>query len=44
MLRNFFLLRKINDEILKMIDIKTKIQDIAIDFRDIEYYGSRLQI
>jgi hypothetical protein len=41
MLKNFFLLRKINNEIFKMIDMKTKVQDIAIDFQDIEYYGSR---
>lgn len=35
------LLRKINNEIFKMTDIKTKVQDIAIDSRNIEYYGSR---
>jgi len=36
-----FYWRKINDDIFKTIDIKTKVQDIAIDFQDIEYYVRR---
>ena len=33
--------RKINNEIVEMMNLKNKAHDIAIDFHDIEYYGSR---
>jgi hypothetical protein len=41
MLKQNFLLRKVNNDIFKIIDIKTEIQSITIDFQDIEYYESR---
>jgi hypothetical protein len=31
----------VNNDIFKIIDIKTEIQSITIDFQDIEYYESR---
>jgi hypothetical protein len=31
---------EINCEIFKMMDLKTKVKDIAIDFNNIRYYGT----
>src|SRR5664280_733434 len=33
--------RKINCEVFRMIDLKNKVHDIAVDFHDISYYGTR---
>ncbi len=33
--------RKINSEIFKMMDLKNNVHDIAVDFHDKPYYGSR---
>ena len=33
--------RRINNEIFSMMDLKTSVHDIAIDFHDDPYYGSR---
>lgn len=34
--------RKINDEIFRMMDLKTNSNDIAVDFHDIPYYVCRV--
>src|SRR5450759_2631246 len=31
----------INGEVFRMIDLKNKVHDIAVDFHDISYYGTR---
>jgi len=33
--------RKMNNNIFKMMDLKNKVHDIAIDFHDIPFYGCR---